>query len=59
MSIAEKYLELSEKFQTGVPEMDSEHQQLVDLINRMYTIFQKRGEDSEILAVLNDLGRPS
>ncbi len=55
MSIAEKYLELSEKFQTGVPEMDSEHQQLVDLINRMYTIFQKRGEDSEILAVLNDL----
>lgn len=55
MTLSEKYLELTAKFQTGVPEMDKEHQQLIDLINRMYTIFMHKGKDSEILDILDGL----
>ncbi len=55
MAALEKYLELSGRFLTGVSEMDNEHQQLVNLINRMYTIFKNKGESSEILQILDDL----
>lgn len=55
MAISQKYLELTDNFKTGVPEMDKEHQQLIDLINRMYEIFQRKGEAGEILKVLEDL----
>lgn len=49
------YLELTGKFRTQVAEMDAEHQQLVDIINRMYEIYQQRGDDRELLTVLDDL----
>ncbi len=55
MAISEKYIEFTGKFQTKVPEMDAEHQQLIDLINRMYRIFQHNGSSKDILAVLDDL----
>lgn len=55
MGAEEKYLDLSGKFLTGIPEMDKEHQQLVNLINRMYSIFKNKGEASEVLKVLEDL----
>ncbi len=55
MAVQDKYLELSGKFLTGVNEMDKEHQQLVNLINRMYSIFQNQGDSGEILHVLDDL----
>ena len=51
----EPYIKFSSDFHTGVADMDKEHQQLVDLINRMYNIFQRKGEAAEILKVLDDL----
>ncbi len=55
MASGERYIDLTDKFMTGVPEMDREHQQLVDLINRMYQIFQNKGSNSEILQILDEL----
>lgn len=53
--LQERYIEFSDKFKTNVPEMDLEHRQLIDIINRMYTLFQQKSNNSHILSVLDDL----
>lgn len=50
-----KYLELTGRFQTRVPEMDAEHQQLVDIINHMYEIYQHQGSNQDLFTVLDEL----
>jgi hemerythrin-like metal-binding protein len=50
-----KYLELTGRFQTRVPEMDAEHQQLVDIINRMYEIYHHQGSNQDLFMVLDEL----
>lgn len=51
----DSYLELTGRFQTRVAAMDAEHQQLVDIINRMYEIYQHHGLGEDILVVLDEL----
>lgn len=55
MSEESRYLELTGRFQTRVLKMDEEHQQLVDIINKMYEIYQHQGPSEEILMVLDRL----
>lgn len=51
----DKYLELTEKHLTGNEQVDIHHQEIANLINRMYAIFKNRGEMSELLSVFNEL----
>ena len=49
------YIKLTSTFQTRVRAMDAEHERLVEIINHMYEIYEKKGSQSSLVTVLDDL----
>ena len=45
----------SEKFSTGVPDIDSEHEELINSINSFYQKQNEGIEKSESVQILNDI----
>ena len=48
-------LEWRDEFQTGVPDIDFEHQELFSLINSFYTALENNTDKDKLINVLNDI----
>jgi len=50
-------LEWKDSYSVGVPAVDHEHQELIDLVNRMHAALERGGEPDEVQRVFGDLYR--
>ena len=52
-----QYFEWNEKFDLEIPEMNHQHQKLIDLMNQLYELSSAKKERSEIEAILDSLAQ--
>ena len=47
----------SDEYSIGVPDVDREHEQLIELINRLYNKFEEDSSETTVLEVLKEIHR--